>query len=243
MEERVKCLNLNAEARSKANGLLEFLRRFETILTAQLFLRIFEVLTPISKYLQDKKNYISKAASMVTNAQKTLKLFTRDFQGLLYKGATKLFMSAKEELENRESPIYLQGELLVKKAKKVRRMDGELNADDPITETNKKYEVDVHNKIMDVIINSMEERFVKKYRKEENCLDFISEKILIFNNEATPEKIKIQLLSFATNWESLKKTIQEDFEDEVEDDDNKMENVIAFLVLDTTFLGYVINIC
>lgn len=61
-------------------ALLEFFRRFETILTAQLFLRVIQVITPISKYLQDKKNDISKAASMIINAQKTLKIFARDFK-------------------------------------------------------------------------------------------------------------------------------------------------------------------
>lgn len=44
--------NLKTTARVKTKGYLEGLRRYETVLTAQLFLRIFEVTTPLSKYLQ-----------------------------------------------------------------------------------------------------------------------------------------------------------------------------------------------
>lgn len=47
---------------------------------------------------------------------------------------------------------------------------------------------------------------------------FISEKIVCFNKEASPENIKTQLLSFALNWNRLKNTISEDFE---EDDSDK----------------------
>ncbi|KAK0150742.1 InaD-like protein [Merluccius polli] len=44
--------NLKSSVRVKARGYLESLMRYETVLTAQLFLRIFEVTTPLSKYLQ-----------------------------------------------------------------------------------------------------------------------------------------------------------------------------------------------
>lgn len=40
--------------RVKAKGFIEGLLKYETVLTAQLFLRIFELTSPLSKYLQTR---------------------------------------------------------------------------------------------------------------------------------------------------------------------------------------------
>lgn len=77
---------------------------------------------------------------------------------------------------------------------------------------------------MDIIIKSMNDRFIKNISvyRQFACFDprrfndllkngvtnemftFISEKIVCFNKEASPENIKTQLLSFALNWNRLK---------------------------------------
>lgn len=244
LEEVMNCLKLNSDARAKANGFLDFLKRYDTVLTAQVFLRIFSVITPVSKYLQDKNNDISKAASMIINAQKSLNLFCRDFDTVEL-AANRFYTYASAELERRDSRVELEQQLPVKRQRRVKVMDGEMANDESINDEMKKYEVEVHNRIMDIIINSINERFTKNiavYRQFacfdprsfnellDNGIDvkmfsFLSEKLLCFNDEATPENIRTQLLSFASNWKSLKCTIEEDFVESVADGDELEEYV------------------
>ena len=44
--------SMKTSARVKARGFIEGLLRYETILTAQIFLRIFEKTSPLSKYFK-----------------------------------------------------------------------------------------------------------------------------------------------------------------------------------------------
>ncbi|CAH2272310.1 zinc finger MYM-type 1-like [Pelobates cultripes] len=53
------------EVRVRAKAYAESLLKYESILTAQSFLRIFELTTPLSKYLQTSQMDISKAVHMV----------------------------------------------------------------------------------------------------------------------------------------------------------------------------------
>lgn len=55
------------------------LMKYETVLTAQLFLQIFDIPTPISNYLQERRIDFIKAHSMVMNAIKSLKEISRKF--------------------------------------------------------------------------------------------------------------------------------------------------------------------
>ena len=65
--------------RARARGFKEGLLKYETILPAQLFLRVFEQISPLSKYLQTKGMEILSAHRMVTATQVSLKSITRDF--------------------------------------------------------------------------------------------------------------------------------------------------------------------
>lgn len=244
LEEMMKCLKLNTEARSKANGFIEFLKRYDTLLTAQIFLRIFAVITPVSKYLQDKNNDISKAASMVLNAQKSLNVFSRDFLKVV-EATNRFYKYASEELDRRDSQVEIEENLPVKRYKRVKKMDGEQSYDDPIKGELYKFEIEVHNRIMDIILKSMNDRFTKNIEvyRQFSCFDprnfndllqngvsdkmftFISKKILSFNKDASPDNIKNQLLSFASNWKRFQNTISEDFEDFEEDSSNEEEDV------------------
>ena len=55
--------------RARARGFKEGLLKYETILPAQLFLRVFEQISPLSKYLQTKGMEILSAHRMVTATQ------------------------------------------------------------------------------------------------------------------------------------------------------------------------------
>lgn len=54
-------IEIDADARFKAINLSQSLCKFKTILTAQIFLRLFKHTTPLSKYLQTKEMSILHA--------------------------------------------------------------------------------------------------------------------------------------------------------------------------------------
>ncbi|KAI2644925.1 4-diphosphocytidyl-2-C-methyl-D-erythritol kinase [Labeo rohita] len=86
---------LATNARSKAKGYRDGLLRYETVLTAQLFLRIFEFTSPLSKYLQTSGMDILSAHRMVTTTHEPLKKIARDFPAV--KDAADCFTSALPE--------------------------------------------------------------------------------------------------------------------------------------------------
>ena len=57
----------------------ERLLKFKTVLSAHLFLRIFEITTPLSKYLQTKGLDILKSHQMVMKTISSLEKISRDF--------------------------------------------------------------------------------------------------------------------------------------------------------------------
>lgn len=72
-------LNLEADIRQKSKSLKESLLKYETVLTAQLYLRIFSITGPISKYLQTEGIDYLKCHQMITNSILLLKNIFRDF--------------------------------------------------------------------------------------------------------------------------------------------------------------------
>jgi hypothetical protein len=72
--------NINTTARVKAQGYIEGLLKYETLLAAQIFLRIFQVTSPVSKYLQTNGMDILSAHRMVVSTEELLKGMARDFE-------------------------------------------------------------------------------------------------------------------------------------------------------------------
>jgi hypothetical protein len=66
-------LKFKPEVRVKAIAYLESLCKYETVITAKIFLRIFELTTPLSKYLQTSGLDILKAYHMVSQTCSELK--------------------------------------------------------------------------------------------------------------------------------------------------------------------------
>lgn len=65
--------NFNTNAQVRAQGFIEGLLKYETILTAQIFLRIFDVTSPVSKYLQTRGLDILAAHCMIVSSEEQLK--------------------------------------------------------------------------------------------------------------------------------------------------------------------------
>ncbi len=74
--------SVKANVCTKARGYKEGLLRYESILTAQLFRRMFEHTGPLSKYLQTGGVDILSAHRMVMSTHDALKQISRDFQAV-----------------------------------------------------------------------------------------------------------------------------------------------------------------
>lgn len=130
--------------------------KHETVLTAQIFLRVFEQTTPLSKYLQSKAMDILSARHMVTATQESLKSIARDFVAV--KAAADTFVKwTNEKLEERVDNIDMEVEpaLPEKRAKKRKCRAGEMPEDEIHINAEKVYEVKVHNTILDTVIEEI----------------------------------------------------------------------------------------
>lgn len=59
----------DSESKTKASGFIENFIKYETILTAMVFLKIFSIIGPLSKYLQIKNCDILQAYNMIKKSE------------------------------------------------------------------------------------------------------------------------------------------------------------------------------
>jgi len=81
---------MKTTVRVQERGFVEALLKYEMILTAQTFIRIFEQTSPLSKYLQTQGMDILSAHRMVIATHESLKSMSRDFSSV--KAATGKFV-------------------------------------------------------------------------------------------------------------------------------------------------------
>lgn len=103
---------VKANVRTKARGYKEGLLRYESILTAQLFLRIFEHTGPLSNYLQTGGMDILSSHKMVMSTPDALKQIARDFQAV--KDAADIFVKwANEKTEELDKETDMEVETVL----------------------------------------------------------------------------------------------------------------------------------
>jgi len=234
------------EARLKAKTLKNSILDYSTILTAFIYIRIFNIVGPLSKYLQSKGMDLLKCQEMVCAAIKDLKLIQRDMSGV--KVMAKRFidtMSEKlESIETENIDIVIETELPINRSRKRKILSGEKNNDEPIIDPEMKFTVEVHNLILDNTIASMEKKFSKnkilytdfaclspvnfedinKRNFPPNALVELTNKIKRFDETITRDSLQNELLSFASNWNELKKSVPESYEvvtfNEIQDEED-----------------------
>lgn len=212
------------EARVRAKSYAESLLKYETILTAQIFLRIFELTTPLSKYLQTTQMDISKAIQMVQGTYEKLKTITRDFDSIQMT-ADKFVKWANDKIQEEESyHLEVQTTLPQKRIRKRKRMADETDDDVAVCDAVSAYKIRVHNVILDTVTESMNRRFlscgtlyadlaclepnsfsdIKKSGLQAPAMEELSKRLVRFDEGATSENLRSQLASFAMQWDRLK---------------------------------------
>ncbi|CAH0547091.1 unnamed protein product [Brassicogethes aeneus] len=158
LEEIASSSNFANEARFKAKSIADSLKKFEVILSAQIFLKIFESTTPLSKYLQTNGMNPIMAFKMVEKTITTLKTDSRSFEAVLV-AAKKFVLWASRRMDDEseetatdvdddnndplvevEREPYFSSNSAAKRIKKRKMMPGEKSNDECIADPEKRFE-------------------------------------------------------------------------------------------------------
>lgn len=229
LEEIYTDSNIKSDIRYKSKGLLESLCKYETILTAQTFLRIFKHTTHLSKNLQTLGLDLLQAHRMVTNTISSIKDISRDFS-ITKEAADKFVQRANIQLESLESNLIVEDSFPEVRQRKKKRLFSYESEDTQSNNLLYSYECNVYNSMIDTIINSLEIRFEKhgQHWADFSCLDPQNFKeisrqvppnslekvfsiIKQFNNDITLQSLQQELQDFALKWETLSQSLTEEY--------------------------------
>lgn len=210
--------------KARARGYCEALLKHETILVGQIFLRIFEETTPLSKYLQATGIDLIAAQRLVEGAEKNLVTFSRDFDGVKKAAAVFVQWANAQLKEHKDCDAVVESALPEKRVKKKKAMPGELAQDEPLPDADTDFKIKVHYVILDIIKESIHRRFAAsavlcsefacmdpknfKHMREdglqETALQELSKCLLKFNDRAIVGNLQAELKNLANQWETLK---------------------------------------
>lgn len=179
---------------------------------------------------------ILKAYQMVSRTHEELKNYARDFESI-QNAADKFVVWAREELHKIEGcELDVQTTFPKKRQRKVKVMPGEKVQDEVINEAVTSYKIKTHNVILDVIIESMNRRFKasqtlyadfscldpRNFSENANCglrppmLEELSKRLFKFDERATAENLRSELISLSLHWDKLKRSTLEAYTCRVE---------------------------
>ena len=226
--------NFNSKATYEATALLAKWCQFDTVLTAFLLLRVYSVLREASDYLQTKGLDYLSAWHMVQSAKEKLQVIPFDE---VHEKATAFVQSRNCLLLESDLDIELEAELPESRVSRKKRMPGEIISDEVPQNRLTRFRADVFRRVVDQITNSINERFSVNGElvKDTACLD--PRRFKEINEKGVPDnslekiadlagvdssKLKEELLSFARNFDSLSRTLQDEFFNS--DSDKEMDN-------------------
>lgn len=198
-----------------------------------IFLQIFKITTPLSDYLQTKNMDYAQAWRLVESAVLRLKALRNRFDETL--GAAKTFvLKFTEKIEHSSDrdilkEITIETDFRRKRQRKIKKMASEVCDDEKVLSSPEdEFRVHVFNCIVDTVIQTMENRFVKHKNLYLDIALFDSQK---FNQNKPDElptnalekicelipsldkgKLKEEIISFVNVWPSIcRKSMDEDY--------------------------------
>lgn len=146
--------------RSDALALLNNLTKFETILTAHIYLKIFQTTTPLSNYLQTSGLDFMQAHRLVRSAINDLKKQSRSFVEI-FETAKIFSVTQNSKLEDYDSDVMIETSFPPTRIRTKKSKDKKETSDELPTDAAEKYKIIVFNCIMDSTTSSLEKRFNK----------------------------------------------------------------------------------
>ena len=171
-----KSEDFKSTVRSKAKSLYNSLCSFETILAAFTFIRIFDITTPVSKYLQDSNIDILQAWRMTEDATKRIEEISNDFP-IIHKTAIKFIENVNEKLSAEQ--IFISTSCPEKRTH------------NPL----QKFQNQYHKEIFDAVIGSLKKRFASHGELYKQISSFDPRRFK--EVKANPENIDLGLIARA----------------------------------------------
>jgi hypothetical protein len=230
-----KSTKTKPEIRSQARSLKDSLLKYETVMTAFIYLRIFELTTPLSKYLQTSGIDLLKSHQFVMSTLAELRLIQRDIKGVEAAVSNFIEWTSKKldercETEEIDNDIVIEEQFPEKRLKRKKIMAGEMTQDEPIADAFNNFTVHVHNNITDQVVESLKSRFEKNgalYRDmaclspenfpevatnlPQDALETLSVHLEQFDSRATKQNLQVELVNLAKNWHRLKRGLSEEY--------------------------------
>ena len=145
---------LSVEAQFDASVMLDNMIRYQHVLTAITYLRVTEITFALLKYLQTSGLDFINALNMVEATKKDIQQIHRDFAMVATK-TDHFVQHGNEVLEKRGCDVLIENSF---PAKRVRKSKNE-PLDECLSDSMKKFEIDVLNRILDQVVQSFH-RFV-----------------------------------------------------------------------------------
>ena len=148
--------------------MLDNMIRYQYVLIAITYLRIMETISALSKYLHTSGVDFIHAFNIVEATKKDIQQIYRDFAMVVIK-TDHFVQHASEVLEERGYDFLIESSF---PSKRVRKSKNE-SLDECLSDSMKKFEIDVHNRTLDQVIQSLHRRFAthKKLYADLSYLD------------------------------------------------------------------------
>ena len=145
---------LSVKARFDASVMLDYMICYQHVLKAITYLRIMEITSALSKYLQSSGLDFINAFNLVEATKRDIQQIHRDFAMVVTK-TDHFVQHAIEVVEERGCDVLIESSFF---AERVRKSTNE-PLDECLSDSMKKFEVDVHNRILDQVAQSLHRRF------------------------------------------------------------------------------------
>lgn len=131
---------------------------YELILTALIYIKIFKIVGPLSRYLQTSGIDLIKSQELVNKALHYLKQIQRGMKDVK-SDADKFITIIEETFEDKHNmDILIEKEFPKIRCRHKKKMADEMTSDQPILDAEEKFTVEVHNIIFDKTISCMEQK-------------------------------------------------------------------------------------
>ena len=145
---------LSVKARFDASVMLSNMIPYQNVLTVITYPRVMEITFALSKYLQTSGLDFVNAFNMVEAKKKDIQQIHRDFEMVVTK-TDHFVQHANEVWEEHGCDALIKSSF---PAKRVGKSKNEF-LDDCLSDSMKKFEIDVHNRILDQVVQSLHRRF------------------------------------------------------------------------------------
>ena len=145
---------LSVKARFDASVMLDNMIRYQHVLTAITYLRIMETTSALSKYLQISGLDFINAFNMVEPTKQDIQQIHRNFSMVVTK-TDHFVQHANDILDERGCNVLIESSFPAKRVKNSQNKP----LDECLSDSMKKVDVDVHNRILDQVVQSLRRRF------------------------------------------------------------------------------------